>query len=535
MKNLKLLILFFINSPLLISQDFVPEPQNFKGATPLWFFYPHDVDFVRNQQNDPNSNGYNAFSPNRLHLHENELYFSVINKPHDYFGYTMFKVNSNTGILNWKYKSNYTNMSRQQLPFDMIINDDCQIEILGAKAVKGPVANPFLLLGTNVYNFEKTVLNCESGDMVENFYSDTNYNETNQTMGLWTATPFIKLADKYFYKRSFSAPRETIFFPMLNDGSINFADTSLIISDSDFVTSQINIEANRLLNIQCLLNSDEGNYCELSEITYNGQKLQRKLINDEIGSLLHKNYTNTLVNIHKVNLDYTIVDNYYEVIENQYLNKTNLIWFNNEMNVKLNIRDVAIDGHHYHTIITFYSTGQKLYSFARPSKYTSYESTGFDILEINLDGSIKDVGYIHNTNPKSVFNAISPIITDDGVLVFYSYDRVVNDLEKLVGWWTLYGFDAKQLGIDVISSTKELQSGLQIYPNPASSELTIVHRDLTLKNICIIDISGRVVLNAQPGIDETLVTLDRLSSGIYFVMATDDIGRKLHFKLIIQN
>jgi hypothetical protein len=72
-----------------------------------------------------------------------------------------------------------------------------------------------------------------------------------------------------------------------------------------------------------------------------------------------------------------------------------------------------------------------------------------------------------------------------------------------------------------INEIGEADDAILLYPNPTTGQLTIKTLGMTPKTISIYDIDGRLIYTAA-FTPETDVT--QLSSGLYFVEVTSDIG-----------
>ncbi|NND61597.1 MAG: choice-of-anchor B family protein [Flavobacteriaceae bacterium] len=78
------------------------------------------------------------------------------------------------------------------------------------------------------------------------------------------------------------------------------------------------------------------------------------------------------------------------------------------------------------------------------------------------------------------------------------------------------------------TSESELAQNLSIYPNPASTTLTVETNEIQISEITLIDVVGKVLLSEE-NLDVTQKTLDisSLSKGIYFVNVNNDTTKKI--------
>ena len=61
-------------------------------------------------------------------------------------------------------------------------------------------------------------------------------------------------------------------------------------------------------------------------------------------------------------------------------------------------------------------------------------------------------------------------------------------------------------------------TSLQIYPNPTTGQLTIKSEQLSITNIAIYDIVGKMVISSMPQqSQETTIDVSHLPSGIYYL------------------
>jgi hypothetical protein len=68
-------------------------------------------------------------------------------------------------------------------------------------------------------------------------------------------------------------------------------------------------------------------------------------------------------------------------------------------------------------------------------------------------------------------------------------------------------------------------NNVQLFPNPAKSNVTITTNDHFIKEIKIFDVTGKLHKHRIPGaVNKTNVNINGLSAGIYFVEVTDDTG-----------
>jgi arylsulfatase A-like enzyme len=98
----------------------------------------------------------------------------------------------------------------------------------------------------------------------------------------------------------------------------------------------------------------------------------------------------------------------------------------------------------------------------------------------------------------------------------YNYVRCVRDLST----------------VTAVSDITE--SELKIYPNPANDYITISN-DRIIETISMYSIQGVKVLEVNPEVNKTQINSSQLTSGIYFISITNDLGETLTRKVIVKN
>ena len=69
---------------------------------------------------------------------------------------------------------------------------------------------------------------------------------------------------------------------------------------------------------------------------------------------------------------------------------------------------------------------------------------------------------------------------------------------------------------------------VRFYPNPVSTRLSIEAKGVTISEVSIYDLTGKLVKTSQ----NTQINVSELSSGAYIIRLTDDSGRVMARKLI---
>lgn len=155
-----------------------------------------------------------------------------------------------------------------------------------------------------------------------------------------------------------------------------------------------------------------------------------------------------------------------------------------------------------------------------------------EMLTANMHG---DIFYYENidNNLNGTFTKIDTVaagefgIRSSGFNIYVSGGDINNDgyLDMLVGLYSggvqIYYGSNVPIGI----TEPEHEKILKCYPNPAMNKLTISSGLLTIANVDIYDMMGKLILNQQqePGNKNQEITVDlsRVPSGIYIVVASD--------------
>jgi hypothetical protein len=83
-------------------------------------------------------------------------------------------------------------------------------------------------------------------------------------------------------------------------------------------------------------------------------------------------------------------------------------------------------------------------------------------------------------------------------------------------------------------SANSLTSGISVFPNPASAQLTIEHLSPTTQRIALFDMSGRVVMETMEFSDQCTLNIAELPRGMYILMISDSEAAVLTRKIIVE-
>ncbi|WP_188407227.1 T9SS type A sorting domain-containing protein, partial [Psychroflexus salis] len=82
--------------------------------------------------------------------------------------------------------------------------------------------------------------------------------------------------------------------------------------------------------------------------------------------------------------------------------------------------------------------------------------------------------------------------------------------------------------VDTLSTTEFKASMVSLYPNPASTQVTIEAEGFTISEVMIFDLTGKLIKTSR----EQIIQISELSAGLYMLRLKDDLGNILTKKLI---
>lgn len=77
-------------------------------------------------------------------------------------------------------------------------------------------------------------------------------------------------------------------------------------------------------------------------------------------------------------------------------------------------------------------------------------------------------------------------------------------------------------------------SGVQIFPNPVSDDLKILHHNGLIKEIQVYDAVGKLITRRIDMSNSILIKTTHWSKGLYIVLVEDENGYNEPFKIIKQ-
>jgi ASPIC and UnbV/Secretion system C-terminal sorting domain/FG-GAP-like repeat/Ig-like domain CHU_C associated len=118
------------------------------------------------------------------------------------------------------------------------------------------------------------------------------------------------------------------------------------------------------------------------------------------------------------------------------------------------------------------------------------------------------------------------------IFYYYFYDWKVQDVFDTC-YSAIVPISVNVNEIDASITALDNNLGLSIYPNPASTFITIKNNYGGAFNVSIYDISGRLLMEENSKQANTIIDISKLASGIYSIYMTKE-GQKTNTKLVIQ-
>ena len=115
-------------------------------------------------------------------------------------------------------------------------------------------------------------------------------------------------------------------------------------------------------------------------------------------------------------------------------------------------------------------------------------------------------------------------ISASGLLTVGNNETAASIKVKAVSDFNNAVFDEATISVTSTTGISEMTDyGLRIYPNPTKGELKIENGELKIKNVEIVDISGKIIINYQLSTVNS-IDISHLPPGIYFVKMTTENG-----------
>ncbi len=198
-----------------------------------------------------------------------------------------------------------------------------------------------------------------------------------------------------------------------------------------------------------------------------------------------------------------------------------IVWMDKEGNIKTNFHKVTVDDHQYYWFQKININDEYCDLLAFPTS-SGYE--GYDVIRITIDGEVTKRGELVTAVDESEFIAeVSAQQIGDKVIVSGRptprYNLVV------------YAFDAADLGLDVLDSTKDSwipnATKLKAYPNPAKDNITIDLPDgIIITQYEVVAYDGkRQMYKIDHKSTKLKVDVNQLSAGLYLLRCRDTNGK----------
>lgn len=190
-------------------------------------------------------------------------------------------------------------------------------------------------------------------------------------------------------------------------------------------------------------------------------------------------------------------------------------------------------------VITNYSNSPYRYGAYRvEGSFTSPGGTDIHIgRHFYTLGWLTGVGYIDFEGPDRMYEAIP---TSDGGAVMVGYTSggyggasiVVVKIGEGEVYPTIQGvtFVDQLVGLNTVPWAKNVQ----LYPNPASSEITIVSEQLQAAKYTILASNGRRLQEGSINSDQETVALENLASGVYLLQLIDQEMNAITLRFVVQ-
>lgn len=163
---------------------------------------------------------------------------------------------------------------------------------------------------------------------------------------------------------------------------------------------------------------------------------------------------------------------------------------------------------------------------------STWYKLGFSYNYTTGEMKFKGAGITVNTIPGAAagtaVNNLTLIATTGGTAALPNAASAIGTFDNII---------VKATSTDTLLATNSvapLSNIFEISPNPASTSLTIVSKEIKITNIEMTDINGRIVRKIEFGnVDEIELNIADLSSGVYMLKITSDTG--FSTKKIIKN
>lgn len=134
-----------------------------------------------------------------------------------------------------------------------------------------------------------------------------------------------------------------------------------------------------------------------------------------------------------------------------------------------------------------------------------------------------------------VATAGSTLSNSSGSISYTIGEGVANTLTK--GDKTItQGFHQGNMSVTLVSELKDLEFSISVFPNPTEDVLTLklTKEDVTGLQYLIFDINGKLIIKKDLVSNETSVSVNHLSNGIYIIKVQEGLKELKIFKIVKQ-
>lgn len=512
-----------------------PDPIiiEFVEAQPIWEITIADTNFYE-ASFQPDINKYTVVSPYKAFRFGNDLLISsfCINHKGEWYGYILEKLDIKTGTLKWQNYNTFYNNGIQDFYKNLYLRPDGNLEMIGIKH-QGPYLDTLFAYWNNgggYSNYVRKVFSYETGELLETLSSQDSI--TGIVPNFLTFYP-IKFDSSYLaLRQNLKEYGDSLvygyhFFEL--DSNHNLRDplplTSILYETDgpiDYFTFGQPQFVQKLddTTLVCLMFKDrrptEQTEAQLIWISIKDIHNIRVIRRLNIEHLIPAKQASYLWFIFKVvnNIIY-ISQPYYN--DSLKMSTTFLTRINHDGEIINYFPHVRVDNQVYEYLSLVYASEEYDY-------FTGFDSRtgrkGFDILKLDHNTGyftfISSLTSAHNDEEFTRQMEVSDLY-EDGLFIVGAYTKKVGPVQNSAVKY--YAFNGKDLGMDLISSSKNIvpDETFKVFPNPSFGEVNFVFDDHFTGKITIVDLMGREIENLN--IVESLtctIELNGMPPGIYY-------------------
>lgn len=198
-----------------------------------------------------------------------------------------------------------------------------------------------------------------------------------------------------------------------------------------------------------------------------------------------------------------------------------ILWLDSDGAVKTFIDLPYYNNHLYQFTDMFFANDDFAYLFAFPS---STGRSGFDIIKIqNGVDSVQFINSLTTIDPTISYGTQVNAVIDGNYLIVAGLNQKEGEGSRTST--TYHCFDAKELGLDFVTSTENLPNDPQeitIYPNPANSFVEINCNTCSLgSELHIVNILGQPITKLSGFHNHVTLDISNFEAGIYNLLIFD--------------